>query len=64
MHSIANGSLGVDTSIARYTELLLGGRTILSAIANSSHRVDCFRNLYRQACRVTARWEYDIVWHS
>ena len=36
------------TCIAGYAVLLLGGRTILHGIANSSLRVDCFRNQYRR----------------
>ena len=52
MHSIANSSLpgliASGTFIAGYAGLLLGGRVILSGIANSSHRVDFFRNQYRR----------------
>ena len=55
LHVIANTYSRVDTSIARYVGLLLGGHTILSGIANSSPRVDCFKNLYRRVRRVAAR---------
>ena len=44
----------------RYTRFLLGGRTSLSGIANSSCWVDCIRNQYHRVCRVTARWAYDL----
>ena len=54
------GLIASGTSIAGYAGLLLGGRTILSGIANSSPRVDCFRNLYRQVRRVTPRWAYNL----
>ena len=39
------GLIASGTSIARYTGLLLGGRTILSGIGNSS---PSFRNQYRR----------------
>ena len=52
LHGIANYSLRVDTSITGYAGLLLGGRTILSRIANGS---TSFRNQYRRIRRVTAR---------
>ena len=52
LHGITNSSfsglIASGTSIAGYTGLLLGERTILSGIANSSPRVDCFRNQYHQ----------------
>ena len=63
LHDITNTSLRVYTSIAGYAGLLLGGRTILHGITNNSLRVDCFRNLYHRIPRVTARWEYNFVWH-
>ena len=44
----------------RYTGFLLGGRTSLSSIANSSPWVDCIRNQYHRVRRVTARWAYDL----
>ena len=40
LHGIAKNSLRVDTSIARYAGLLLGGRTIVHGISNNSLRVD------------------------
>ena len=43
-----SGLIATGTSIAGYAGLLLGGRTILHDIANSSHRVDFFRNQYRR----------------
>ena len=49
------GLIASGTCIAGHAGLLLGGHTILSGIANSSFRVDCFRNLYRRVRRVTAR---------
>ena len=63
MHGITNNSLRVDTSIVGYAGLLLGGRTILPGIANSSPRLDCFRNQYRRVRGVTPRWAYNFVWH-
>ena len=44
------------TSIARYIGLMLGGETILSGLAISSLRVDCFRNQYHWVHKVTGRW--------
>ena len=55
-----SGLIASGTSIAGYAGLLLGGRTILSGIANSSSRVDYFRNLYCQVCRVTLRWAFNL----
>ena len=55
LHDIANTSSRVDTSIARYAGLMLGGGTIFHGIANSSLRIDCFRNQYHRVRRVTAR---------
>ena len=55
LDGITNNSLRVDTRITGYAGLLLGGHTILSGIAISSPSVDCFENLYRRVCRVTAR---------
>ena len=40
LHGITNYSLRIDTIIARYARLLLGGRTILDGITNNSLRVD------------------------
>ena len=59
LDGITNNSLRVDTRITGYAELLLDGHTILSGIAISSPSVDCFENLYRPVCRVTARCAYD-----
>ena len=47
MYDFANTTPRVDCSRNQYTGLLQGGRTILSGIDNSSHRVDCFRKRYR-----------------
>ena len=40
LHGITNHSLRVDTSIAGYAGLLLGGGTILHGITNNSLRID------------------------
>ena len=53
--------LGVIINIAGYAGLLLGGRTILHGIANSSLSGD---NQYRRVCRVTARWAFDFAWYN
>ena len=61
LHGITNNSLRVDTSITRYGGLLLGGRTILPVISNSSPRLDCFRNQYRRVRKVTGKWANDFA---
>ena len=40
MHGITNNSLRVDTSIAGYAELLLGGRPIVHDISDNSLKID------------------------
>ena len=42
------GLIASGTSIVGYAGLLPGGYTVLPGIANSSPRVDCFRNQYRR----------------
>ena len=62
--TVLHGITNTRTCIDGYAGLLLGGHTILSGIANSSPRVDCFRNQYRRVHRVMASWAYHFAWHS
>ena len=54
--TVVHGITNTKTCIDGFAGLLVGGHMILSGIANSSPRVDCFRNLYRRVLRVNAKW--------